>query len=280
MKRILLTGSTGFIGRNIAPLLRRTYEVFSPDRNELDLLDSEAVRSYIAREQFDAIIHLGNPTAQNPLDPLDELFERSMRVFSSLEYCAGLYGKMIYLGSGAEYGKHRAIAASEDNFGEALPRDSYGLSRHLMSRIAATHENIVNLRLFGCYGPHDPPYKLMQHIIACIREGKVIDLNRDAWFDFLYVEDIFPILVHFIENNPKIRVYNLCSGERVKISSVAEEIMFQMKVNLPIVFKLDGMGLEYTGSNSRLLNEAPYWKPRSLREGIKKVLECENKQWI
>jgi hypothetical protein len=44
---------------------------------------------------------------------------------------------MIYIGSGAEYGKHRAIVnAAEDAFGQELPRDAYGLSRYLMSEIA------------------------------------------------------------------------------------------------------------------------------------------------
>ena len=42
-KRILFTGGTGFIGRNLLPDLRGKYQVEAPRRQELDLKDSEAV---------------------------------------------------------------------------------------------------------------------------------------------------------------------------------------------------------------------------------------------
>ena len=110
VKAILLTGAARFVGRNLLPLLQKLYTVSAPSRQELNLLDTEAVRPYLHQGQFDAVIHLASPTGHNPQEPQNELFERSIRGFSALEHCSGLYGKMIYLGSGAEYGKHRDIS--------------------------------------------------------------------------------------------------------------------------------------------------------------------------
>lgn len=272
-KTILLTGATGFIGRNLLPLLQESYSVSAPSRQELDLLNADAVRRYLYIGQFDAVIHLANPTGHNPQDPQSELFERSLRVFSALEHCSDLFGKMIYLGSGAEYGKHRDISMiSEDSFGAELPRDAYGLSRYIMSQLCEKHDNIVNLRLFACCGPDDMYHKLIPHIINCINERKTMELLQDVWFDFVYVIDILPVLQYFIEHPAKFKAYNLCSGKRIKISSIATEVRQQMGASSSIVFQKNGLGLEYTASNTRLCNELPHWKPRPINVAIQAIL--------
>jgi GDP-L-fucose synthase len=277
---MLLLGSTGFIGRNATPYLRDRYEIATPTRADLDLLDSAATRRYLKRGEFDIIVHLANPTAQNPVDREEELFERSMRVFASLAHCNDLYGKMLYIGSGAEYGKHRSIERiAETDFGRELPRDAYGLSRYIMNELAEKAGNIHNLRVFGCYGSGDPPYKLMPHIIGRIRANEPIELRQNVRFDFLYVKDIAPVLVHFVENEPKHKAYNLCSGEPVTIGGIAMEIRRLMNSNAPIVFEKDGLGLAYTGSNERLRAEAPQWRPTAIEAGIKEMLENENRQF-
>jgi len=278
MKTIMLTGSTGFVGRNLLPLLNKSYSVYTPTRKELDLYDANAIRKYIKNNQFDVVLHFANPTGHNPLDLQQGLFETSLRVFMSIMQCADLCGKIVYLGSGAEYGKHRDISSiSEDSFGEVLPEDSYGLSRYIMSKIAVKHDNVINLRLFACCGPGDPPHKLIPHIINCIKTENSINLNQNVWFDFLYVLDIFPVLVHFIENPAKYKNYNLCSGERILISEIANQVRKQMGSIKEILFNKEGLNLEYTGSNARLKSEIPNWKPHSINESIKEILKIEEK---
>lgn len=47
-------------------------------------------------------------------------------MFTNLTTHHDLYGKMVYFGSGAEFGKHRdVIKVSEENFGEIIPTDMY-----------------------------------------------------------------------------------------------------------------------------------------------------------
>lgn len=276
MKKILLTGATGFIGKNLYPLLCKKYDVSAPTRAELDLLDSVLVYKYLSAGKFDAVLHFATPTGQNPMDKQGELFERSMNVFLALERCSDLYGKMIYLGSGAEYGKHRSIELiREEQFGEELPRDSYGLSRYCMSKMAQRHDNIMNLRIFGCCGLFDPPHKLIPYIIDCIRQEKKVLLRQDVLFDFLYVEDIFPVLVYCIEHSMEYNAYNLCTGRQMLISAIANEVLRQTKSTIPVAFEKCGLGLEYTGSNERIHSEIPNWEPHSMNYMIQKILEGE-----
>jgi GDP-L-fucose synthase len=278
-KKVVVTGSTGFMGRNVTPYLRKRYDISVPARTELDLLDADAVRRYLNRENFDAVIHLATPTGHNPLDKQDEIFERSLRVFMSLACCSDLYGGMIYIGSGAEYGKHRSIAnVKEDVFGQELPQDSYGLSRYIMSEAAERHSNIYNLRLFGCYGAGDPPHKLIPYIIGRIRANKPMELKQNVLFDFLYVKDMVPVIEHFINNAPIHKAYNLTSGIQMLIGDIAAEVRRQMKSDVPMVFKQEGLGLEYTGNNERLRSEIPHWLPTSIETGISEILKDENRK--
>jgi len=273
IKKVLLTGSTGFIGSNLLPLLSEHYDIIAPKRSELDLYDSGAVRNYLCKGSFDAVVHFANPTAHNPIDAKRGLLEGSLRVFSSFEHCSDFFGKLIYLGSGAEYGKHRDITLiKEESFGDELPKDTYGLSRYIIYRLAEKYENIINLRLFGCYGPGDFSHKLIPHVIESIESRKTIELKQDVWFDYLYVNDILPTLLHFIENPAKYTSYNLCSSQPVLISSVAQEVQKQMGSYSTIIFQKDGLNLEYTGSNERLCAELPSWKPRPISEGVREIL--------
>jgi GDP-L-fucose synthase len=276
-KKILITGASGFIGRNVLPYLVERYNVSAPPRAELDLLDAGAVNLYLAQGKFDAVVHLATPTGHNPDDEA-ELFERSLRVFTSILHRRDLYGKLIYLGSGAEYGKHRHIVRiKEDEFGQELPRDSYGLSRCIMSELAAKCDNTVNLRLFACCGAGDPQHKLIPGILGNIRAGVPVELRRNVKFDYLYVCDIAPVLSYFIENDAKYAAYNLCSGTQALIVDIAGEVCRQMCSAAPVTFKQDGLGFEYTGDNSRLLAELPAWRPRTINEAIKEIIGIENR---
>jgi len=279
VRRVLLLGASGFVGRNIAPHLKTRYDLFTPSRAELDLLNVSAVRRYLENSKFDIVIHLANPTGHNPLDKQGELFERSMRVFISLAGCTDLYGKMLYLGSGAEYGKHRDISqVSEDEFGQELPCDSYGLSRFIMNELAEKSDNIINLRVFGCYGKFDPTHKLIPHVMDCIGKDNPITLRQNTLFDFLYVEDIALVVTHFIENEPRHKAYNLCTGVPILTGDIAAKVRQQMQSDVPIVFEQEGFGLEYTGSNERLKAENPDWLPTDINEGIERILKYENRQ--
>ena len=56
MARLLITGGSGFIGRNLAEQLAGDHEVMAPPRAELDLLDDQAVAAYLSRHAFDVVI--------------------------------------------------------------------------------------------------------------------------------------------------------------------------------------------------------------------------------
>ncbi|MFA6328998.1 MAG: NAD-dependent epimerase/dehydratase family protein [Candidatus Micrarchaeia archaeon] len=107
-KKILLTGGSGFIGRNIVELLGASCEISRPARAELDLLDSDAVGRFLKGGEFDVVVHcVGIGSTRRSKS--DGLFEKNFRMFMNVAHCSGSFGKMIQLGSGAEYDKSRPL---------------------------------------------------------------------------------------------------------------------------------------------------------------------------
>ena len=93
--KVVVLGSNGFIGKNIVEFLSsRDYLVLDPKRQELDLLDTKKVHNYISYHKPDIVIH----SAVNINSVID-----NARIYFNLERCSQFFGRMITIGSGAEY---------------------------------------------------------------------------------------------------------------------------------------------------------------------------------
>ncbi|MEX1307343.1 MAG: sugar nucleotide-binding protein, partial [Eubacteriales bacterium] len=57
MKKIFLSGGSGFIGRNILEHFGESYEIDAPGHSALPLEDADKVAAYFAHKQYDVIIH-------------------------------------------------------------------------------------------------------------------------------------------------------------------------------------------------------------------------------
>lgn len=280
MKKILLTGGTGFIGKNVLPMLKKSFEVIAPNRRELDLLSSVEVSKFLNRDSFDAVVHCANP---NPVknatdDSSDNMFENSLRLFMNLYTAHGLYGKLIYIGSGAEYDKTMDIVSvREEECFRSLPKDIYGLAKYIMNSIADKSENVYNLCVFGCYGPYDFHTKFITHCIDCCVREKPITIRQDCRFDYIHVYDLAEMMRWMITNDMRYHMYNASGGASHLLSELACKVRQQMKVNVPITILSGGLNKEYTANGERFVKESGISPTISIEEGIKIQIEWQVK---
>jgi GDP-L-fucose synthase len=254
---ILVTGASGFIGRNVAEYFRNRYEVLAPGHGELDLLSQDAVDGFFRDHRVDCVIHCSNVGGTRKSAGVQDAVQKNLRMFFNLCRNSDRFGKMIYFGSGAEYDRARMPPrVSEKDFGARVPVDDYGFSKYVMSRYAENADGVYCLRLFGVFGPYeDYEYRFISNAILKNILHMPITIMQNVYFDWLYVKDLMPIVEHFVRNRPAEKTYNVTTGRTTDLLSIAGMINACSDYRSDVRVVNPGLNAEYSGSNARLLRE-------------------------
>jgi len=277
MMKILITGGNGFIAKNLFEQLNIEQTVLSLNRKDLDLLDSSKVFDYIKSNQFDVIIHTATYDAapkHSTKDP-SKVLENNLKMFFNISRCKDDFGKMIYFGSGAEFGRENWIPKmKEDYFDQHVPVDQYGFSKYIMTKYAQLSSNMYNLRLFGVFGKYED-WRVRFISNACCRAvlNLPIRINQNVFFDHLYIDDLIKIVNWFINNKTQKNVYNVCTDNVNDFKTLAEKIIKISGKRLDINIKTEGLGREYSGDNSLLLKELKDFEFISIDESIEALYD-------
>ncbi len=273
--KVLITGAGGFIGKSLRECLKKKEDlcILSPTRNELDISDENAVDKYIVKHKPDIIVHTANKGGDRTTISLEDVVHNNLRMFFNIAKQSSKVHKIIHLGSGAEYGKNKPIVdAKEEDANLAFPKDDYGFYKSVCSRYIEKSDNMVNLRIFGCYGEYeDYRFKFISNAIVKNLLHLPIVINQNVFFDYIYIEDLVRIIEWFIHNDSKYKIYNATSGKKIDLITLANTINkvsdFQSKIE---VFN-SGLNNEYTSSNQRLMEELGEFKFISHEKAIVKM---------
>ncbi|MEI7498655.1 MAG: NAD-dependent epimerase/dehydratase family protein [Candidatus Falkowbacteria bacterium] len=258
MIKILLTGGTGFIGRNLLEQLGGKYQIISPNKQELDFSDCEAVDRFFMNQQFDFVIHAANIGGVRGISHSLDTTQVNLSMFFNLVRHKEKFKKMIILGSGAEYDKSRPLSnIDEESFDQVIPSNRYGFEKYVISKFVEKYEDIICLRLFGVFGKYENyRVRFISNVLCMALLRLPIVMQQDVVFDYIFIDDLVKIIDLFITKKEyKFKFYNVGSGVPVKLSELAERINSLTGNGLPIKIINPGMGNEYTCNIKRLLEE-------------------------
>jgi GDP-L-fucose synthase len=279
--KIFITGGSGFIGRNLTEQLESKYTIFAPNSLELNLLDEVAVLDYLQQNKFDVVIHAAtwNATKTSTKDT-NLVLDHNLRMFFNLARGSGFYKKMLYFGSGAEFDRNHWIPKmNEDYFDSFVPTDQYGFSKYLMKKYTEKAENIINLRLFGVFGKYED-WQIRFISQTCCRaiHDLPIIINQNVNFDYTYIDDIVEITEWFIHNEPNAKSYNICTSNTYTLVELAKMVLDISGKQLEIRITKEGMGREYSGTNTKLINEMNGFNFRNTEECISELYKWYQNQ--
>lgn len=273
---IFITGAHGFVGRNLTEYLTRTtsHTLFTPKSSELDLLSENAVDAYIDSHHIDIIIHGANRGGGRDTAEMSDVVHTNLRMFFNIAKQTSKVKKIIHLGSGAEYGKHKPIVdAMEEDALAAMPQDDYGFYKSVCARYIDQCDNIYNLRIFGAYGKYENyRFKFISNAIVKNLLGLPIEIMQNVYFDYIDIDDMVPMITHFIEHDGKYRTYNISKGETVDLLTLAQTINEVSDFQSEITVKNPGLNREYTSCNDRIMSEYPFHLSTH-RETIARLME-------
>lgn len=256
--RIFVTGSSGFIARNIIEKLGGKYKFIAPTHKELDLLDSTAVNWFFKKnEYFDFVIHTAIVGGNRKVANTSEIAIVNLRMFFNLARNRQYFVKMIHLGSGIEYGKERPLKkVKETDFDKFIPQDNFGLYKYLCGKYIETADGILNLRLFGVFGKYeDSTIRFISNAICKSILGIPITINQNIFLDYLYIDDFIRILDYFLSHKTRYKSYNVGTGKSIDLITSAKKINQIAVKESKIVVAHKGLENEYTCSNRRLMEE-------------------------
>jgi nucleoside-diphosphate-sugar epimerase len=237
VSRVLLTGATGFVGREaLAGLLHRGHEVHAVARrggpeaqdvtwHEADLLDPESPARVLARAEPEILVHLGWYaehgkfwTSPRNLDWVEATL-RLLGAFARTDAAR----RVVMAGTCAEY------AWTRDRYSEdapCAPHTLYGAAKHGLRIIAGAFAAERGLsfawgRLFFLYGPAEPPGRFVPAVARALLGGQPAPMTAGTQIrDFLHVADAgdaFAALAGAETDGP----VNIASGVGVSLRDLA-----------------------------------------------------------
>jgi len=266
-KNILLTGGSGFIGKNIFEFFCKDYKIFKPSHTEIDLSDKDQLRKFIQKNGIRVVIH----TAVEPgLSSFDSTLKMYLSIYESLD----LLDKFINFGSGAEYGKNRdLIKISEDNLGVSIPEDQYGLSKLICSKLSFNNEKIVTLLPFGVFGKYENYCcKFISNAITKSLFGFPIKIKQNVVFDYLYIDDLMLIIDFLLKNFSVYGDLNATPDTSISLLEIVDIINHLSDKRVKVVLENDGYNYQYTGSNLKIKNKFPGLNFVPYEESIRRLI--------
>ena len=274
-KTILITGSSGFVGRNIVGHLKGKYPLLTPIHKDLDLLSQSEVRHFFELYDIDTVIHCANFGGTRKIQAKGNVLEKNLRMFFNIIENKDHFAKLIHLGSGAEYNKSRNLQnISENEFGDLIPLDEYDFSKYIISKYIEKTENIYCLRLFGIFGKfEDYEFKFISNAIVKNLLHMPITIRQNVNFSWIYIDDFLTILDYFLTHTPKKSIYNITPPTTTDLVSIAHLINSYSDFKSEICVENEGLNLEYSGNNAQLMKEIGNVSFIPMKSAIRDLIE-------
>ncbi|HET7546304.1 MAG TPA: ADP-glyceromanno-heptose 6-epimerase [Usitatibacter sp.] len=322
---IIVTGAAGFIGSNLVKALnlRGERDILAVDNLEradkclnladceiADYLDKRDFAERIADGRFDAkvsaVLHQGACSDTMETDGrymMENNYRYSLRL---LDWCQARRVPFIYASSASVYGSGSDFREAREN---ERPLNVYGYSKFLFDQVVrrrmdAATAQVAGFRYFNVYGPREAHKGRMAsvafHFLNQYRaQGRVRLFEGSAGYgpgeqirDFVSVEDVVKVNLHFLDRGGLSGVYNVGTGRGQTFNEVAHATvnaaraaagekpltLDEMRASgtleyIPFPAQLAGKYQSYTQAEVGALREAGYTAPfLTVQEGVQRYV--------
>lgn len=253
MKRLFVTGLSGFVGGAISAALQdqNTHELELTGSDQyVDLLEPDLLNRAVGHAKPDFAIHLAAqsfvPAAfANPRETLEINLFGTLNLLQALK-AADFRGRLLYVSSGDVYGLVEPGRLPVVEAQCVRPRNPYAVSKAAAEALcyqwAQTEKfDIVIVRPFNHIGPGQNERFVVSDFCrqtVAIKRQKQTPLieagDLDVTRDFTDVRDVVRAYLGLLLNGVSGETYNVCSGREYRVSDVLRQILVIAGVNAEV----------------------------------------------
>lgn len=300
--KALVTGATGFAGSHLVELLEKSDDIeicgttysrhHDPRMTQVNLLEAEAVKDYLAVERPEVIYHLAafaSPALsfKHPVTAITDTLAMQINLYEAC-LALDLTPRILVVSSGQIYCKAEAgqLPLKETNsldFASPYAVAKVG-QEHLAWMYAKRGIESVVARPFNHIGPRQLPGYLVPDLCKQIAElestsgeATLMVGNLTSKRDFTDVRDIVRAYVALAERGKPGEVYNVCSGKSRSGQEILDILLsFSAK---PITTELDPSRMrpsdipDLYGDTSKLTRDTGWERKIPLKKTLRDTLE-------
>ena len=294
MKKVLLTGANGFIGRHtLEGLLERDYEVHAISSQDVDkgvpsihwhkvdLLKPDQISGLLSRVQPTHLLHFAWVTEQGKYWTSLENVEWVQASIDLVREFARRGGQRVVMaGTCAEYDWRQGYCTEGKT--PLVPAQLYGVCKNALQKILHGFAEQAGIsaawgRIFFLFGPYERKERLIPSVINSLLKREPVRCSHwNETRDFLFVQDVADAFVTLLESNVTGPV-NISSGQGMQIKEIIKKAASQIggiervqwgSIEVPSMETPD-----LVGDNRRLCKEVG-WSPKyDLERGLGMTIE-------
>ena len=292
MKQVLLTGASGFIGRQaILPLVERGFdlhcigrttksEIISDEKNvtwhQADLLNRNDVKKLFDSVSPTYLLHFAwNVTPGTYLESINN-FDWLVSSLNLLHEFAESGGtRAVCAGTCFEYDLRYGYCT--ENLTPTVPTTYYGSCKYQLQSIGEKYADKAGLdfawgRIFYPYGPYEYPMRLVPSVIQSLLKCETAQCTHGNQIrDFLHVADVADAFVSLLDSDVN-GIVNIGSGKPVSIKElviqIAQLLGKENDIRLSALPARENEPPFIVADTSRLKKEVRWCQKYSLEEGI------------
>lgn len=296
MEKMLLTGVTGFLGRNFMESLdRNKYEVFAVGRNcppfmdrehffVTDLKDPAGISEVIERISPDVLVLFAwDVSTQSYWETLENCVWANICIQTAEVFLENEGRQILFAGTSASYDYGKGFLKELPEYEH--PSSLYGISKlytsQVLCKLAKRYDALYcEARIFAIYGKYEKRNRLIPLTAWRLSQNeKIVNTCGELQRDYIYIGDAVNA-IHLLLETKATGVYNISSGKPVSIGrivmQVAEELGKPDLIEFDNSNKTDDSPL-IVGDNAKL-EDLGFVSAYSLEIGIRQTLDWMMKE--